>query len=139
MNKILALVTLLTFFSVSAEESEAPETVYFLDDSEFMCIPVNAKFGDEITLTKKNSNLSELAVFREGSDTSHFIIIGSPPDGMTNLITPSELAAKNELTLNTARLTGLEWKVGAKQELIFNKSGKYTFYISPTLESDIGG
>jgi hypothetical protein len=139
MNKILALVTLFTFFSLSAEESEAPETVYFSDDSEFMCIPEKAKFGDKIVLTKTNSNLSELAVFREGSDTSHFIIVGSPPDGMTNLIAPNELATKNELTLNTVMLTGLEWKTGAKQELIFSKSGKYTFYISPNLESEIGG
>lgn len=131
--KILFLILLSSF------DSEAPETIYVEDREVFSC-GIEYKDGNQyLWLSKSNNNFDELAILKPGESTSHFLIVGSPPQKMKSLMEKRAFAAGSMFEFPVLEIEGLQWKSDSKSEKIFTAEGEYEFSISTSLESDAGG
>lgn len=102
----------------------------------FKCSPEIVGSADYIMLIKTSAKLKELAVRRPGNETSHFLVVGSPPEEMLPLMTPMELSSLGEVRISVSGVVGLEWRNGAKSEKVFTVPGVYEFSISSNFESE---
>ena len=134
--KIAALL-LATLANQSAPE-EVPETVFRRVPDIFDCA-ISTENHRKILFTKKLDELDELAVLTPRGETMHFLVVGAPPDEMQPLMSTEELAQTTLFWVDVSSLQGLEWKVDATSEKVFQEPGQYEFLVSTTLESEEGG
>jgi hypothetical protein len=102
----------------------------------FDCNPKILAPGDIVVLTKALPELKELAIHRPGTETSHFLVVESPPPEMQPLLSTRDLEYLERVEINVSDLVGLEWRVDASSEPVFTVPGVYTFILSTVLESE---
>lgn len=129
------LLALLAAFYLAGNADSAAQPLS-RDARIFTCSPRTVWPDDVIVLTKHSPDLQELAVQRPGALAPHFLVVALPPVHMRLLMSAEELAARSELHIPVSELTGLEWRVGAQQELIFTVAGTYRFILGVNLESE---
>jgi len=115
------------------------ETVFAVSPAIFDCMPKKVRPGQRITFSKQMAELDELAVITPRGKTTHFLVVGSPPEEMRPLMTTESLARVHSFSVDVSTLQGLEWSHASSPEKIFREAGRYEFYLSSTLESEEGG
>ncbi|MCB1607346.1 MAG: hypothetical protein KDI71_10265 [Xanthomonadales bacterium] len=130
------LAALLALSQVDGEEP-----IVLDDPTVFSCTPgrIEPLGSRTIELRKRDETLRELSVQRPGTDAPHFLVVAQAPAEMRPLMSPEEFASTARIEVDTASLVGLEWKHGARSELVFTEPGKYIFFASAVLGSGIGG
>jgi hypothetical protein len=134
----LFLLLLIPFVSVASQETEAPETVWVESPKHFNCAPSEITIKGSVSISLGENSFEELAIFRESDSTWLFLVVGSAPNEMNSLMSPSELKSTNVVSLNP-ETTGFRWETNGYNEKIFTAPGKYTVYNSDILESEVGG
>jgi len=130
---------MLVFNSAFSEEAEdIPETIWLADEAALKCSPKIVNIGGEVVLTLGPNHGNELAIYRESEELWLFLVVGSPPEGMSSLMPPKEFASVSTVAIG-ATTTGFRWDVVGGNEVVFKKPGKYTVYVSENLESEYGG
>jgi len=115
----------------------APEP-WRLDPTVLACSPDVLSSEQTLTLTLGPRHGSELAIRRLRDGRMFLLVVGSPPQGHFQLMTPTEFAVASsvEIKPDTAATA---WVVDAKPELVFSEPGEYEIVVSPNLESEVGG
>jgi hypothetical protein len=137
MRSLFFLVFILLSISSSGDEVES-ETVWTELKTMLNCFPDKIKIGETLTISLGNDHGKELAVFKHKDDSWHFMVVGSPPDDMKSLMTPSEFKESRIIEIKPDT-TAYRWSEEGKNEKVFSEPGKYSFYVSEILESETGG
>lgn len=101
------------------------------------CAPGRLHSVGVLTLNLAPGHGRELGVRRHSDNAWYFLIVGSPPEKSNMLMTPETFEAKRQIEIPASSIT-TEWVTG-EDAPIFSSSGKYSFYVSDNLESEIGG
>lgn len=133
MAKFLAVLAIAL-----ATQGDAPPTPFWNDPDVVRCSPTVVSQFDTIVLSKQSTALRELAVLRPEAKVAHFLVVDLPPENMSSLMSPDQLASATEVRISVAELVGLEWSAGASPELVFTVPGTYQLWLSTNLESEEG-
>ena len=133
MWKYLAIffLILVSPSAFAAEETPWSET------AEVLACPASVKAGQTVLVTLAPGRGSELALRRVADDAWFFLVVGMPPEGYPQLMTPEQFESAVEVKLSPS-LTWIQWAQGEKTESVF-VPGRYELYVSDALESEIGG
>ena len=108
------------------------------DPTVLACSPEVVSSEQTLTLTLGPNHGNELAIRRLRDGQSFLLVVGSPPPGHFQLMTPTEFAAANSVEIK-ADTVATAWVVNAKPEVVFSEPGEYEIVVSPNLESEVGG
>lgn len=136
--KLIFLLLLFSRLAVAEDDKEFPETVWSESEKALSCSPKTIIMGESVEVKPGGHHGKELAVYRHEDDTWLFMVVGFPPEEMNSLMTPEAFKVAKSFTI-TKDTTGFSWGSGGGNERIFSRPGKYTFYVSEILESEIGG
>lgn len=129
---------LLISFTLVAEESEAPETIWVESPKQFKCAPSEIALKGSVTISLGENSFEELAIYRKADNTWLFLIVGSAPKEMNSLMSPADFKSAKILNLS-AETTGFRWEAKGYNEKVFTAPGNYIVYNSDILESEVGG
>jgi len=138
MRIIILLVLFFSFSTYCFEKDEIIETIWVEDEKVFSCSPKEIILGGSINISLGNGHFEELGIYRKVDKSWLFLVVGSPPDEMKSLMSPAELMQTSSIVI-ARNTTGFLWDQRAHNTEILSVVGKYTFYNSPTLESEVGG
>ena len=108
------------------------------DPNVLACSPTTLSPGQALILTLGRNHGSELAIRRLRDDHWFLLVVGSPPPGHLQLMTPTEFEAANSVEIKSDTVA-TAWATTAKPELVFSEPGEYEIIVSQNLESEIGG
>ena len=104
----------------------------------FSCSPPTVSPGDDLVLRKSSELLDELAVTRPGETIPYFLVVAAAPNEMRPLMSTNAFSIASEVRIDVDSLTGMPWRSGAEQELVFTTRGDYEIRASTALESEEG-
>jgi hypothetical protein len=102
------------------------------------CSPDTLALGETLTITLGINHGKELAVSKHNDNSWHFMVVGLPPDDMKSFMSPAEYKEAKTIKIST-ETTAYEWKHDGKNEINISAPGRYSFYVSDILESEVGG
>lgn len=138
MNRVLFFIFAFMSSHGSAEESDAPETIWLESDEMVSCAPRELNHDDILRVNLSGHHGRELALYRHDENLWLFLVVGSPPSTMKSLMSSQQFESAKEIEI-APTITGYRWDNNGGNEMIFSKSGKYTLYVSENLESEEGG
>ncbi|NYZ63432.1 hypothetical protein [Luteimonas deserti] len=136
MKSILAAVVLISGQAV--ERDEHPSTVWGEEKSVVSCSPATLSASGKLVLSLAPDHGRELAVRRVSDNTWYFLVVGLPPTGVPQLMTPEDFAIAKRVEV-PATFETRAWGAWAPLERVFNRPGAYEAYVSNNLESEDGG
>jgi hypothetical protein len=132
MKHAIAFLLLLPLSAAHAEET------WTQDPNVLACSPARLQPGHVLELKLGVGHGKELSVQGPRKEQIFLLVVGSPPSGDPQLMTPREFAAASEATISTD-LVAKPWVFQAKPERVFSTPGVYTIRVSENLESEVGG
>lgn len=127
--------TAIAFISVNCVGADEQ---WHQDPTVLACSPKVLVSGQVLTLALGPNHGSELAIRRLRDQQQFLLVVGSPPLGHFQLMTPTDFAAARSVEINTDAFA-TAWAVDASPELVFSEPGEYEIAVSPNLESEAGG
>ena len=124
--------------SIAFSSSDDLETPWTELSSMLDCNPDTLAIGETLTITLGNNHGKELAVLKHNDNTWHFMVVGIPPDDMKSFMSPVQFKEIRAFKI-TPETTAYEWTKEGKNKIIISAPGMYSFYVSETLESELGG
>lgn len=138
MRTLRILAPVLLPFTAACALAHATSELWSEDVNVLACVPASISEGQALRLILGPAHGSELGIRRESDGLWYFLVVQSPPEDMTALMTPLAFTSATELTL-AADVKGAEWTAGGGMRRIFSAPGKYTIHSSDALESEKGG
>ena len=133
--KSIFVAALLTT-SPAATDGYEP-AVWSSDPRILACSPDTLQASQPLVLSLGLGHGRELAIRRVSDDSWYFLVVGSPPDGEPQLMTPEEFASASHVEV-PASFKGRA-SVDGPLGRIFSRAGAYEAYVSDNLESEEGG
>lgn len=125
------------FFASASPPAFADEDTTWIQRAEVLACPASVPAGETVLVTLAPGRGSELALRRVADDAWFFLVVGMPPEGYPQLMTPEQFESAVDVKLSPS-LSWVQWARGAKPESVFTP-GLYELYVSDALESEAGG
>ena len=133
--KSIFFAALLTTSPVAADGYEP--AVWSSNPRILACTPGTLRASQSLVLSLGAGHGRELAIRRVSDNSWYFLVVGSPPEGEPQLMTPGEFASASRTEV-PASFQGRA-SVDGPLERIFSRTGTYEAYVSDNLESEDGG
>ena len=133
--KSILFAALLTTSSAAADGYEP--AVWSSNPRMLACSPDTLRASQPLVLSLGAGHGRELAIRRVSDNSWYFLVVGSPPEGEPQLMTPGEFASVARAEV-PASFKGRA-SVDGPLERIFSRAGSYEAYVSDSLESEEGG
>lgn len=142
VRRLLVVATACTvpFTAIGAGDAatDAGPTVWVQDPRVLSCSPAALDAGATLVLQLGSGHGAELAILREIDGTVFFLVVQVPPRGMKVFMSREAFSQSERVEISTDSI-GYVWEEGRGNERIFDRTSRYTLYVSDALESESGG
>ena len=133
--KSIFFAALLTTSAAAADGYEP--AVWSSNPRVLACSSDTLQASQPLVLSLGLGHGRELAIRRVSDNSWYFLVVGSPPDGEPQLMTPEEFSSASHVEV-PASFKGRA-SVDGPLGRIFSRAGPYEAYVSDNLESEEGG